>query len=174
MPTQIIETPQVMNNLTTFSPTEAAIASLAEQYLPLTIQDVADKEGYQRVRAARLDIKNKRCDVEKRRKELKEESLRYGRAVDARAKELTLLLEPIETHLAAEEAKHARWRDEIKRAAEIKREAEERRKREEEAARLKAAQEAENGCSEHERKHRRPVQQRGPIRVGRARLLDQQ
>jgi len=86
-----------------FTLTDAAIAMMAEQFLPLKINGVEDKVGYSRVREARLIVKSKRVEVEKVRKELKEDSLRYGRIVDAEAKRITSLLEPIEKHLLYEE-----------------------------------------------------------------------
>ena len=49
-------------------------------------------------------VKSKRIEVEKKRKELKESSLSFGRAVDGEAKRITALLLPIETHLENEES----------------------------------------------------------------------
>ncbi len=91
------------NELKTFSPSDAAIAKMAEQYMGLTIHGIDDKKGFDIVHKARMNVKNHRVAVEKKRKELKADALEYGRKVDAEAKRLTLLLEPIETHLAAEE-----------------------------------------------------------------------
>jgi septal ring factor EnvC (AmiA/AmiB activator) len=86
-----------------FNLSDSAIAQLREQYLPLVIAGLDDKKGYQLVREARLTIKGKRVEVEKTRKELKEESLAYGRAVDAEAKRISAALEPIEDHLTKQE-----------------------------------------------------------------------
>lgn len=82
---------------------DAAIAILADQYMPLKIANLEDNAGYAAVREARLIVKGKRVQVEKKRKELKEDSLRFGKAVDAEAKRITGLLEPIETHLSKQE-----------------------------------------------------------------------
>ena len=94
---------EIEKELQKFDMPTTVIEKMAEQYLPLKIKDLADKEGYKAVREARLTVKEKRVFVEKRRKELKEDSLRFGKAVDAEARRITALLEPIESHLEAQE-----------------------------------------------------------------------
>ena len=86
-----------------YSIADAEIAKLSDQYLNLFISDSKDKNAYEIVHAARMDIRAKRCEVESKRKELKASALEYGRAVDSEAKRLTALLEPIENHLDNEE-----------------------------------------------------------------------
>lgn len=90
--------------LAKFNITDAAIAQMKERYMPLTIKGIEDKQGYTEVRAARILVKGKRVEVEKTRKALKEDSLKFGRAVDAEAKRITVELETIETHLETQEA----------------------------------------------------------------------
>lgn len=94
---------EIEKELQKFDMPSAVIEKMAEQYLPLKIKDLADKEGYKAVREARLTVKEKRVGVEKRRKELKEDSLKFGKAVDTEARRITALLEPIESHLEAQE-----------------------------------------------------------------------
>lgn len=101
---------EIEKELQKFDMPTAVIEKMAEQYLPLKIKNLTDKEGYKAVREARLTVKEKRVGVEKRRKELKEDSLRFGKAVDAEAKRITALLEPIESHLEAQED----WWDALK------------------------------------------------------------
>lgn len=98
------------------------ITQLADEYLPLTVSGIDDKAGLEAVHKARMEVKNLRVRIEKRRKELKSESLEYGRRVDAAAKELTDLLLPIESHLEDQEAIVEREK------ARLAREAEERRR----------------------------------------------
>jgi len=88
-----------------FNLADSVIAKMREEYMALTIKNIDDKEGFKRVHEARMDTKGKRVEVEKKRKELKEEALRYGQAVDGEAKRLTGLLAPIEVHLATEEGR---------------------------------------------------------------------
>jgi len=76
------------------------IKSAVGQVAELTIAGVDDKEGFERVRRARLDLKKVRCEIEKKRKELKADAVEFGRRVDAAAKELTALVEPTEILLA--------------------------------------------------------------------------
>jgi hypothetical protein len=93
----------VQKELERFNVTDAAIAKLNTDYMALTVKGAADKSGYEIVKAARIDIKKRRVEVEKTRVTLKAESLEYGRRVDGEAKRITALLEPIETHLIAQE-----------------------------------------------------------------------
>lgn len=126
-----------------FSISDAAIAAMADEYLPLTIAGIDDAAGYKRVHDARMVVKNKRVEVEKVRKALKEDALKYGRMVDGEAKRITALLDPIESHLKEQEDAYNAEKERIKNAARLKAEAEARAKAEAEAARLRAEQEAE-------------------------------
>lgn len=113
--TTLIEQPQTTD--VSFPVADAAIAEMRERYMPLKIVGVNDKAGYAMVRQARLEVKNKRCDVENRRKELKADALEWGRKVDAEAKRLTAMLAPIEEHLESQEKAHDAEKDRIKREA---------------------------------------------------------
>jgi hypothetical protein len=93
----------IRNELQKYGVTDAAIAKLNADYMALTVTDGNDKKGYEVVKAARIDIKKRRVEVEKTRVTLKAESLEYGRRVDGEAKRITALLEPIETHLIGQE-----------------------------------------------------------------------
>jgi chemosensory pili system protein ChpA (sensor histidine kinase/response regulator) len=82
-----------------FRKPDEIISEIREKYTGMTVA----KDGYKTVRAARLELKKLRCDVENLRKDLKEESLKRGRAIDSEANRLKAMLEPIEQALAAEE-----------------------------------------------------------------------
>lgn len=140
---QISAPPDTQTQLARFSPTDTAIAELAEAYLPLRISDLDDTAGYAKVHCARMDIKGKRVAVEKVRRELKADSLSYGRKVDAEAKRLTSLLAPIEAHLLEQERAIDDEKERVKNAARLKAEAEARVKAEAEEAERKTVQEAE-------------------------------
>jgi hypothetical protein len=60
---------------------DAVIAEMADKYLPLKINGIDDREGFKAVHAARMIVKDSRIKVEKKRKELKEDALRYGQAI---------------------------------------------------------------------------------------------
>lgn len=82
-----------------FRKQDEIISEIREKYTGMTVA----KDGYKAVRAARLELKKLRCDVENLRKDLKEESLKRGRSIDSEANRLKSMLEPIEQALAAEE-----------------------------------------------------------------------
>jgi len=98
--------------------TTEAIAELSKRYMPLTINGLEDKKGYDAVHQARMDIKNRRIVVEKKRKKMKEKALIFERAVDAEANRIKGLLEPIETHLEAQETAIDQEKARIKAEAE--------------------------------------------------------
>ncbi len=103
-------------NLVRYSIADAEIAKLAEAYMPLAVADIEDRRGYELCKAARIDIREKRLDVEKTRVALKADALRWGRKVDTEAKRLAELLEPIETHLVEQERIYTVEQDRIKAA----------------------------------------------------------
>ena len=114
--------------LVKFRKTDAAIQRMAAEYMPLKISGLDDKFGFAAVHEARMAVKNTRINIEKKRVELKADALAYGRAVDAEAKRLTGMIEPIETHLQIQEDAV------VKEKERIKREEEDRKRAEEEAA----------------------------------------
>jgi hypothetical protein len=92
-----------------------AIKELEAQFLPLKIADIHDKENYEIVAKSLRFVVSRRTAVEEKRKELKADSLKYGRAVDAEAKKITEMLAPIEQHLRSEKE---RIDNEVKRIEE--------------------------------------------------------
>jgi transcription-repair coupling factor (superfamily II helicase) len=94
--TQVIE---VKSDLVEFKKQDAVIADMAEKYSGMTVA----KHSYKAVRAARIEVKNARCAVENLRVDLKKQPLELCKTIDAEAKRLTKLLEPIESALEKEE-----------------------------------------------------------------------
>lgn len=92
------------NQVISFNLTDAGLAELSAKYLPLTVSNPDDTDGYHAVKTARLDVKARRVAVEKTRVEMKADALEYGRRVDAEAKRITAKLTHIESHLEAQEA----------------------------------------------------------------------
>ena len=82
-----------------FNLADAKIAELKEQFKDLEISGVEDKDGYKAVSEAIKIVRTYRTGVEKVRKQIKEDYLKTGRAIDAEAKRLTALLEEIENPL---------------------------------------------------------------------------
>jgi len=93
----------IETQLQKFNITDAAIAEMKAQFLPLKIEGLEDKEGYKKVHEARMIVKGKRIEVEKRRKELKADSIAFGKAVEGEAKRIFTLLEPLEKYLTDQE-----------------------------------------------------------------------
>jgi len=81
-----------------FSITDAGIAELEAKFKGLTVA-FGDAKGYAGLVKAIAEVRTARTDVEKRRKELKQDALDYGRKVDDAAKTITARLEAIETPL---------------------------------------------------------------------------
>ena len=83
-----------------FSVTDAGIAELEAKHRGLVVAH-GDKKGYLALTQAIAEVRTARTDVEKRRKELKQGALDYGRLVDSTAKAITERLEAIEGPLKA-------------------------------------------------------------------------
>lgn len=97
-----------------FKKSDMVIATMAATYMPLKIDGADDRKGYIAVREARLEVKGLRVNVEHKRKELKEDALKYGKAVDDEAKRLKALIEPIESHLQKQEDDYEKAKEKIK------------------------------------------------------------
>lgn len=82
-----------------FNLADAKIAELKEKFKDLKISGVEDKDGYKSVSEAIKIVRTYRTGVEKVRKQIKEDYLKTGRAIDEEAKRLTASLEEIENHL---------------------------------------------------------------------------
>lgn len=100
-----------------YNVTDAAIAEMESIYMGLSIDDLENKEQFDSVHSARMVVKGKRVEVEKRRKELKVDALAWSKKVDSEAKRIFGKLEPIETHLQDEENKVINEQKRIKAAA---------------------------------------------------------
>ena len=103
---------------------ESVVAEWQALYGGIRVKDQTDKANADAAHAARMVIKAKRVEIEKTRKELKEDALAYGKAVDAEAKRLTALLEPIELHLQEQEEIVTKYRQRLEAEAKAKAEAE--------------------------------------------------
>lgn len=82
----------------------------------LSVTSVDQVAEMKMAREGRLFLREKRLEVEKTRKELKEEYLRGGRAVDGIANILKSLIEPIESYLDEQEHYAERIKEEKRKA----------------------------------------------------------
>lgn len=94
----------------TYPITEADIQARFGRYVGLTAET---PQQYKVVQAALSDLRSARTEIEKRRKELKADSLEYGKKVDAAAKFLTAQIEAIEAPLKASKAAADRKKEAI-------------------------------------------------------------
>jgi hypothetical protein len=124
---------------------EAALA-LRGKYADLPA--VQTREGYEAHRVAIGELVKVRIAIEKRRKELKADSLDYGRRIDAFAKHWTAVIEAIESPLREQKAIIDDAAEKKRLAAveadRLKQEAEARAKLAEEEAKRKAERDAED------------------------------
>lgn len=97
-----------------FSSLALALASLRETAETLTVTDASDLTGMKRARETRIALKDMRCGIEAKRKELKEESLRRGKRIDEAAKRLTSVIEPLESRMLEQETFAQRMEQERK------------------------------------------------------------
>lgn len=86
-----------------FAKFDAMAAEWAEKASSLVVTDESQVQEMKDAREARLGLRKVRTDADRLRKELKEESLRYGQAVQAVANHIKAKIEPIEAHLQAQE-----------------------------------------------------------------------
>jgi DNA repair exonuclease SbcCD ATPase subunit len=107
----------ITTELKQFDITDTAIAELKDRYMGLTIKGLDDKEGFQQVHTARMDIVKRRTSVTKTGKDMRAEANAYNKAVLDEEKRILKLLEPIETHLDAEEGRITEEKARIKREA---------------------------------------------------------
>lgn len=124
----------------------------------IVVTDATQLTEMAMAREARKKFSQLRIDIEKARKEMKEQSLRKGQAIDSVAKFLKGLVEPIESYLRQQEdfiqiqeaKKLAEEKAEEERLAEIQRLAEEKAQREEQERIRKENEELKKKAQEQE------------------------
>ncbi len=86
-----------------FAPFLKQAAEWKEKAEALVVTDISQVSEMKEAREGRLMLKNIRVEANKKRKELKEESLRYGKAVQGVYNLIEGLIKPIEEHLLQQE-----------------------------------------------------------------------
>lgn len=125
--------------LTKFQDYFAVAAEWESRAKGIIVTDASQKADMQMARVGRLFLRDKRIAIENSRKELKEQSLREGKAIDGIANVLKALIVPIEDYLDQQEhfvelkekAEAEQARIEAERKAEAERIAREQAEREE-------------------------------------------
>jgi len=86
-----------------YSPFMGEVRELLALAGSIAVTDETDVVNMRLAHETRLALKRVRVDVEKRRKSLKEESLREGKAIDGMANVIKYLIVPVEEHLQGQE-----------------------------------------------------------------------
>lgn len=94
---EILAPDVVSQALTKYNVTDAALAELTAAWKGFTIQGVEDKDGYTKAVEGYRTLKKLRTGTEAKRKALKEPFLNAGKLIDAEAKRITAVIEPLET-----------------------------------------------------------------------------
>lgn len=94
---------KVQSLLSKFGESFKAAQHIAGEVKSIVVTDENQLEEMKTAREARLELKNIRVAVEHTRKELKEQSLREGKAIDGMANIIKALVIPIEEHLEKQE-----------------------------------------------------------------------
>lgn len=110
MPTTTIAEPIEVTTLASAKPVEeeflqfrSVLEELKSTAETLTVTSEDDSAGMELARKSRLSLRAIRIAVEKRREELKADSLRRGQRIDAAAKALREAIEPLEARLLDQE-----------------------------------------------------------------------
>lgn len=111
----------VKADLAKYGVTDAWIAQKKEEYAGLVIAGIDDKDGYNVVHSAYMEIKNKLTDIEKERLNLKRIwSIKPGEIIDDEAKRIKKELEPLKDELFKIRDNIDQEKERIKKEAEKK------------------------------------------------------
>jgi hypothetical protein len=98
---ELIQT--IENSLELLDQNEASLIELANKYSGLKINGLEDRQGYISVREGRLALKAKRVQTEKDGKSLRDNAIKFQKAVIKRENELIAIIEPVERELQQQE-----------------------------------------------------------------------
>jgi hypothetical protein len=98
-----LTTDKVQEFSSQFSESFSKARAIAEEAKSILVTDISQTKEMQQARQKRLELKNIRVAVEHTRKELKEQSLREGKAIDGMANIIKALIVPVEEHLEKQE-----------------------------------------------------------------------
>ena len=116
-------------NLEKFDPTVAELTKVAEESRKIVVTDFDDPKQIEAVHAKRIELKKTRVSIEKRGKELREDAIKFSKAVIAKEKELVAIIEPEEIRLdqledaakqnAIEKERLRKWPERLERLKEL-------------------------------------------------------
>lgn len=120
MSVEVLEVPEV-EKLAPITKVETEIARMRKEYSGLTISGQSDKEGFARVVSARKDVKAVRVQVEKERKALVDDAVKWQQQVNEAARGIKEKLVAIEEPLQKLEDEYLAEKERIKQEAERQR-----------------------------------------------------
>lgn len=159
--------------LAKFNLNDAKIAELKSKYLQLVVSGPEDNENYLECKSAHQEVKKLRISIEEKRKELKADAIKFERAVDARAKELTDGVSEVEKHLYDQRKVVEDEQKRIQAKIEADRLAEEARLKKEEEDRIEAIR-VENEAKEKALKAERDAFEAEKAEFARKKASDEQ
>lgn len=112
----------INNQLKKYNLADKEIEELKEKFGHLEIKGIEDKAGYEAVQKAIQEVRPKRTDIDKMRKALNEDAQVYIKSINAEAKRLTELIEPLENDLKAKKDAIDSEKERIKKEDEEKKE----------------------------------------------------
>lgn len=98
-------------NIEKFNPTLAEIQGVVAEAKALTLPDPKDKAQLQKVHDARIKLRNIRTGITKTGKVMREDAVKFQKAVIEKEREFVALVEPEETRLEALESEAKRIQD---------------------------------------------------------------
>lgn len=102
-------------NIDKFSPKQAELELVANKYKNLSIDGLDDTTGYKLVDEARKDLKNKRVEIEKTGKKLRDNANQFAKGVIKLQNELIGIIIPVENDLKEKQAKVDKERERAER-----------------------------------------------------------
>lgn len=103
MQQELIKSENVLSLEEQFEPFQRQAKEWMEKAQTIQVTDVGQTELMASAREARLALRGIRIGVDRKHKELKEESLRYSQSLDKIKRMLVGMIEPIEAHLEEQE-----------------------------------------------------------------------
>ena len=100
--TQPFENKRIVTELAKINVTETVLAKFKSEYLPLKIEGVEDKEGYEVVKNALKITSKTRIETVKLCKRIREDAIAFQKECVAKEKSIVSQIEPVESHLNSE------------------------------------------------------------------------
>ena len=112
----------IEKSLKKFNVTDSFFKKMETKFNKLAIIDVNDRAGYSKVKEALAFTRKTKGDIERKRKDLKADIIKYGKAIDGEAKRIQEMLLPINEKLQHKKNQFDAEKDKIKEEKKIAKE----------------------------------------------------